>query len=447
MEVIATATNGKYNLTYVARLYLDHLLKLKKFVEAAKLCNRAFGNDKQLWEDEIYKFLKEKQLRTVSAYIPRTIECKLNPQVYEMVLYEYLRFDPLGLLDVIKEWHPTLYNTSAVINAIQDFILNEKDDSNHIRTKTLLEALAILYSYEEKYDKALAMYLKLQHKDVFELIKKHNLYSDIRTMITKLIKLDKDKAIAMLVAKNSISPDIVVKELKNNSEYLYYYLHELDKKDNSGKYHEELVSLYAKHDKEKLLPFLKRSKNYPIQKALDICKRELFYPEMVFLLGRMGSTKEALSIIINQLQDIDKAIEFCKENDDLELWKNLIDKSLNKPEVMTKLLDGIVGYINPVILIDKIEMGQDIPGLKNSIIKMLSNYSLQVSIQEGCNKILVTDYFNLHEKLVKHQQEALFISDEITCERCSRSIIIKGEDIGLIFYIILIFFDLQILSK
>lgn len=436
MEVIATTKNGKYSLASVARLFLDNLLKNKHFIEAAKLCHRAFGNDKQLWEEEIYKFVKEKQLRTVSAYIPRTDDCKLNPQVYEMVLYEYLRFDPNGLLDVIKEWQPSLYNTSAVINAIQDFILKDTDKSNQIRTKTLLEALAILYSYEHRYDKALAMYLKLQHKDVFKLIKKHDLYSDIRTMIKKLIELDREKAIAMLVVKDKISPDVVVKELSNNSQYLYYYLDEFDKKDNTGKYHEELVTLYAEHEPSKLLPFLKRSKNYPIQKALDICKRQLFYPEMVFLLGRMGSTKEALSIIINQLHDTDKAIEFCKENDDIELWKNLIDTSLDKPDVMTKLLDGIVGYINPVILIDKIAKGQNIPGLKDSIIKMLSNYSLQVSIQEGCNQILVTDYFNLHEKLVKHQQEALYISNEITCERCSRNIIIKGNTI--IFIIIII---------
>lgn len=70
-----------------------------------------------------------------------------------MVLYEYLTLDVKGFLSLIKEWEPSLYNTSAVINAIHDnFDESVKD--------ILLEALAILYSYEKKYDKALSMYLK-----------------------------------------------------------------------------------------------------------------------------------------------------------------------------------------------------------------------------------------------------------------------------------------------
>lgn len=91
--------------------------------------------------------------RSVSKYLPRTSECKLKQHVYEMVLYEYLTLDVSGFLSLIKEWEPTLYNTSAVINAIHDnFDESVKD--------ILLEALAILYSYEKKYEKALSMYLK-----------------------------------------------------------------------------------------------------------------------------------------------------------------------------------------------------------------------------------------------------------------------------------------------
>lgn len=70
-----------------------------------------------------------------------------------MVLFEYLKLDVPGFLSLIKEWEPTLYNTSAVINAIHDHFDETVKD-------ILLEALAILYSYEKKYEKALSMYLK-----------------------------------------------------------------------------------------------------------------------------------------------------------------------------------------------------------------------------------------------------------------------------------------------
>lgn len=86
---------GKYTIIQVARLYVDHLLSFNKFEDAAKLCLRAFGNSKDLWEEEVYKFVKVKQLRSVSSYLPRTSECKLNPHVYEMVMYEYLTMDKL----------------------------------------------------------------------------------------------------------------------------------------------------------------------------------------------------------------------------------------------------------------------------------------------------------------------------------------------------------------
>lgn len=62
---------------------------------------------------------------------------------------------------------------------------------------------------------------RLQHKDVFELIKKHDLYAVIHGVIVQLIELDSDKAIAMLLEKNSISPDVVVQQLEQRQEFLY----------------------------------------------------------------------------------------------------------------------------------------------------------------------------------------------------------------------------------
>ena len=38
--------------------------------------------------------------------------------------------------------------------------------------QTLQRILATLFSHQRKYDKAMAMYLRLGHKDVFQLIRK-----------------------------------------------------------------------------------------------------------------------------------------------------------------------------------------------------------------------------------------------------------------------------------
>lgn len=96
-------------------------------------------------------------VRAVKAYLPRSFEHKLSPHIYEMVLYEYLKFDTTGFLELIIEWHPKLYDTAVIINAIKQH-LNENLDAadSHV----LLEALAILYTHENKFEEALMMYLR-----------------------------------------------------------------------------------------------------------------------------------------------------------------------------------------------------------------------------------------------------------------------------------------------
>lgn len=91
------------------------------------------------------------------------------------------------------------------------------------------------------------------------------------------------------------------------------------------------MRLYATFNRDKLLPFLKRSDHYPIQEALDICQKSKYYKEMVYLLGRIGDTKVALELIMRELKDMQYAISFCQEHDDPDLWNDLINHSLNKP--------------------------------------------------------------------------------------------------------------------
>jgi hypothetical protein len=159
------------------------------------------------------------------------------------------------------------------------------------------------------------------------------------------------------------------------------FLAELDKIDSSGKFDWKLLNLYAKYDQGEMLPFLKRSRTYPLQEAFELCRTNLFYPEMVYLLDRMGNSTEALTIIMKKLENVKMAIEFCREHNDLELWEYLVNESVDKPEIITKLLDGVAGFmVNPEMLIDKIQVGQEIPGLKDALVKMLSGFNLQVSL-------------------------------------------------------------------
>ncbi len=141
----------------------------------------------------------------------------------------------------------------------------------------------------------------------------------------------------------------------------------------------------------------------------------------------MGNTKQALELITNELRDVDKAIDFCKEHDDSELWLDLINYSMDKPcafhsfsihlffvlanylichrvpslirlrhqlprsrwsidpcraifvaAFITGLLHNIGTHVDPIILIQKIRDGLEIPGLRDSLVKILQDYNLQV---------------------------------------------------------------------
>ena len=129
----------------------------------------------------------------------------------------------------------------------------------------------------------------------------------------------------------------------------------------------------------------------------------------------MSNTKEALRLITTEKYDIHKAVEFCKEYDDVDLWHDLIDFSIDKPYFIQVLLQNIgkdwvfivseneysklfltIGtHVDPRILVERIENGREIPGLRDSLVQIMQDYRLQVNLQEGCNKILVSDCFTL----------------------------------------------------
>jgi len=47
-------------------------------------------------------------------------------------------------------------------------------------------------------------------------------------------------------------------------------------------------------------------------------------------------------------------------------------------DFITFLLQKIGTYIDPRILVQRIESGLEIPGLQNSLVKMMRDYNLQV---------------------------------------------------------------------
>ena len=185
----------------------------------------------------------------------------------------------------------------------------------------------------------------------------------------------------------------MVHQLEPKPKYLYMYLDSLFAKDPSTvlPYSDRMVELYAAYDHERLMPFLRASNFYDLERAYNICRERDYVDEMVFLLGRMGNNKQALMLIIERLGDVKKAIEFASDQADEDLWEDLLSYSETRPDFIRALLEHVGSEINPIRLIRRIRDGMEIPGLKAALVKILHASNLQVSLLDGCHTILNGD--------------------------------------------------------
>jgi hypothetical protein len=142
-------------------------------------------------------------------------------------------------------------------------------------------------------------------------------------------------------------------------------------------------------------------------------------PEMVFLLQRVGNIKKALELIITELGDVTEAIDFCKEVNDDELWTDLIQRSLSRPDFILGLLNNTGTHINPMRLISMIPTGMRIPGLRGALVKILQDFSLQCELRKGCQTILSQDAVMLHRRLVTAQKRGYRVDPGNHCPLCN----------------------------
>ena len=223
----------------VGRQYLDHLLASANFAAAGALCPKILGRDRKLWQEEVFKFAGVAQLAAVAPHLPCSLEHRLDPAIYEMVLQDFLRRDEEGFLELVRTWPPQLYTISTVVHLLIEQLLQSPDNT------TLLRALATLYSYQRKYDKAMAMYLKLGHPDVFSLIRQHRLFKAIEDKIQALLELDQEAALQLLLDFTvELPPAMVAAKLTGSSRRLFLYLDRLYRQEKTAvpkEYHGHLV--------------------------------------------------------------------------------------------------------------------------------------------------------------------------------------------------------------
>ncbi|OVA17911.1 Clathrin [Macleaya cordata] len=394
-------------LDEVGTRYLDHLILERKYAEAASLCPKLLRGSASAWERWVFHFAHLRQLPLLVPYIP-TDNPRLRDTAYEVALVA-LATNPSfhkDLLSTIKSWPPVIYSALPVISAIEPQL------NTSSMTDALKETLAELYIIDGQHEKALALYADLLKPELFDFIEKYNLHDAIRDKVVQLMMLDGKRAVSLLIQNRDLIPPVeVVPKLLDASNkcdsryFLHLYLHSLfETSPHAGKdFHDMQVELYADYDQKMLLPFLRSSQHYQLEKAYEICVKRDLLREQVFILGRMGNSKKALAVIVNKLEDIEEAVEFVTMQHDDELWEELIKQCLHRPEMVGMLLEHTVGNLDPLYIVNMVPNGLQIPRLRDRLVKIITDYRTETSLRHGCNDILKADCVNL---LVKYYKEA-----------------------------------------
>uniref|UniRef100_A0A0N5AMX6 RING-type domain-containing protein n=1 Tax=Syphacia muris TaxID=451379 RepID=A0A0N5AMX6_9BILA len=405
----------------IGKEYLSALMSKKKFSQAAAYLRLVCGRKKEQWEYYVNEFERYNVVLQLAKYIP-TKDPQLEPESYQSILIAALYNHPLLFSGLVKAWNPDIYRVGAITDMAMERVMNDRLNKND--AISIYKSLAILYTYERKYEQALKLYLSMNDKNVFSLIERYLLFDMVKNDIAKLMQIDSTLALRLLIDNvGSLKPKNILSQLSKFPKFQLAYLNQLFERNEGEEFADLAVALYAEHEPEKLLPFLRKSESYDMAKALKICERKDLINEMVFLLGRSGNLMRALNLLVEKLNRIDLAIDFCLETDDLDLWDALIESSMNNPERVTKLLNIAGHYIDPLSVIEKIPCDMVIPGLRESLTKILQDYEVQVHVQNGCTLVTQEDCNNLLNKYVQACNRPISVKSTSLCVICGNSVL------------------------
>lgn len=426
----------------IGECWLQQLVAANDWTKAGRICGKVLGTSSS-WEHWIWEFVHAGKFEEITPVIPTTqLQPPLPSLVYEVVLGHYISRDRVRFKELLERWPPELYDINSIVQAIEGKLKDKDVREDTVEDgqlgrdwRVLMDSLAKLYLADGRPREALQCYIRLQDADAaMSLISEKHLVDAVSDDIPGLILLRVSKeqqktapfseleeasseAIRLLVKEahhGIVRPETVIAQLEKRAgmlPYLFFYIralwngdttHENDARSSTplsdlaaseGKslvssFADTALPLFAEYDRPLLMTFLKTSQSYTLETASAICEQRHYIPELVYLLSKEGRTKRALFLIIDELQDVSQAIAFAKEQDDPDLWDDLLDYSMSKPRFIRGLLEEVGTAINPITLVRRIPEGLEIEGLREGLSRMIKEYEIQDSISEGVARVL-----------------------------------------------------------
>ncbi|VDM57001.1 unnamed protein product [Angiostrongylus costaricensis] len=399
----AELEDSKWDSRSVGRAMIEHLLWSGKPRQAsARLSHlKVCGESSAEWEWAVGAFERAHFCTLIAQVFLPTSHPQLEPECYETVLQAALYNDVDLFKRLVQQWSPDLYRTGILKKFYADYPLVDE-----IR---LYHALAHLYVYEGKFDSAIKIYMSLRDQQIFAVIDKYQFFvadlnsKPVKDQISELMLINTDLALRLLLDnEDSVPASLVMAKIARQPRLQMAYLTKLLNKNEGAEFADLAVRLYAEYDRKKLMPFLRKNENYHISRALQVCRQKNFIEEMILLLGKSGNHVDALDLMVKKYNQLDKAIEYCKEHDDTDLWERLIDEVIKTPDHVAHLLNRAGSSVDPLRVIQMIPPTMSVPGLRDALVKILRDYAARVELQRGCHeatrsdvRILLSTYLRL----------------------------------------------------
>ncbi|QID83424.1 Vacuolar protein sorting-associated protein 41 [Saccharomyces pastorianus] len=322
------------------------------------------------WADIIEVLIKSGKIVEIAPLIPE--KPVLRKSVYDDVLHHFLVNGMINKFhEYIIKWDLKLFSVAhfeeeletKIETANEPTVLHDEVDSDI----TYRTELVLLYLKENKYTKAIPHLLKAKDLRALAIIKSQNLLPQYLDQIVDIILLPYkgkvshipklsifeiqtifNKPIDLLFEnRHTIPIDRIYKIFEHDcpkdfDKILFSYLIKFLDTDDSfiiNPYENQLIELYSEYDPQSLLPFLQKHSNYNVETAIEVCSSKPgLYNELIYLWGKIGETKKALSLIIDELQNPQLAIDFVRNWGDSDLWEFMINYSLDKPNFTRAIL-------------------------------------------------------------------------------------------------------------
>ncbi|KAH3684079.1 hypothetical protein WICPIJ_004954 [Wickerhamomyces pijperi] len=358
-----------------------------------------------LWDQWSWIYIKNKKFTLLADILPRDkVKNVVDKSVYDKILTEFIETrDQLNFHKYLQYWDLSFFNVDEILRKLENLLEFEPDLDIFER------CLAECYLKLSQPKNAIRHFILLQDPIVIDLLKKYHLIScfikDVPTIVKFQISNEELQSsplsvvserlhdiIDLLVSsRHELPPQTVVDVLNTPTldKLKFLYLEKLLHVDPAltQPFETLIFYLYATHNSQNLLSFLKKHRHYNIQEAITTLQNNKQYSELVYLLGRVGQTREAMSLLINEMDDPTEALHFAREENSKDLWDMFIDHGITKPNFI-KVIIQYTGILFDTSLLKRIPEGVEIDGLQSSLVRIMTDNFCDLTIQQTILKIL-----------------------------------------------------------